>query len=170
MTSPQSNYHAPNVTGSGPKIRTTNPCPRIFPLCHSLWRTLLFQYQICIQHLPRISLCPQDGPALLMFSWKRVILCQPTQHPSSVYSLSCLPRMLTGVPYHPPLSSQWCCYFPAEPDPHFALVSPHTRESTSWESHAMSFWGLGLPFWSLAPKEKEYCSDIPATCRNSLRL
>ena len=108
---------------------------------------------------------PNQGSNLGLPYCRQILyrLSRLSHHPSSV----CLPRMQTGAPYTLLCSR---CPVPGEPAPHFAPVSPQIRELPPWATHAMSLWGLGLPFQSLAPKGREYCSDIPATCRNSLRL
>lgn len=45
----------PSVAASGLNVRTTDPCPRIFPLCHSLRRALLLKHQIFTEHLTCVS-------------------------------------------------------------------------------------------------------------------
>lgn len=69
---------------------------RIFPLCHSLWRAFLFQHQILIEHLPCVSLYPQDGGDLGMFLWKHGIRWQ-----FALWAVcwECLPTFLTPLPF-----------------------------------------------------------------------
>lgn len=124
--------------------------------------TLSFQHQIFIEHRPCIRLCPQGGLALCMFPWMHVILCQWTQHPSSVCSVSSLPRILAGVPYHPPPFSQWKCCIQAEPAPCFFLVSPCSSEP-------LPCYEL-LGTWAATSTSGYKGRGTPATWGNSLRL